>query len=690
MKPPAPAPSSLLHRDLGALAFNARVLDMARLADVPLMERLRYLCIVSSNLDEFFEIRVPDTLEELRLANPGDAQAVSAAAMRDISLAAHALVDEQYALYNDHLTSDLKKAGLQILSHGERNAAQRRWVSAFFAREVRPLLVPLSLDPSHPFPQVANKSLHFIVRLHGRDAFGRQNDIAIVRVPRALPRVIKLPDELTGRRQGFVLLSSVLRANLNELFPGRHVDGFSQFRVTRDSDLAVDELEVTNLRQALRLELTQRQFGRAVRLEVATSCPDLLANFLLEQFQLSEQALYRVDGPVNLVRLAQLIDLVPTRSLHFPPHKPAWPASMPHEGSVFERLRQGDVLLHHPFESFDPVEALLREAVHDPQVLSIQQTIYRTSADSALMELLLEATRRGKEVMVVVELKARFDEEANINWAERLEALGAQVVYGIVGLKTHAKMLLITRREGRQLRRYGHLSTGNYNPRTARLYTDIGHLTANPRITSDMAQVFQHLASQSRMSGLKALIVAPFTLHDRMLEHVQAATSAARHGRGARIVLKMNALTDEALGLALAQAGRAGVSVDLIVRGACVVPAARPGFSENVRVRSIIGRFLEHSRVFYFRVGDEETLYLSSADWMGRNMFRRIELAWSVDDPALRQRVIDETLTAYLHDGRDAWQMLPDGHYERVSRLRGKPGRSAQDALSERYGSMVR
>jgi polyphosphate kinase len=550
--------------------------------------------------------------------------------------------------------------------------------------------VPVSLDPAHPFPQVANKSLHFIVRLRGRDAFGRQNDIAIVRVPRALPRVIKLPDQLTGRRQGFVLLSSVLRASLNELFPGRQVEGFSQFRVTRDSDLAVDELEVTNLRQALRLELTQRHFGRAVRLEVATSCPEPLAHFLLEQFQLTDQSLYRVDGPVNLVRLTQLIDLVPANALHFPPHTPAWPASVPAEGSMFERLRQGDLLMHHPFESFEPVVSLLREAVYDPQVLSIQQTIYRTSADSALMALLLEASRRNKEVMVVVELKARFDEEANINWAEQLEALGAQVVYGIVGLKTHAKMLLITRREGRQLRRYGHLSTGNYNPRTARLYTDVGHLTANPHITADMAQVFQHLASQSRMSGLKSLIVAPFTLHKRMMEQVHAACAAARAGKTARIVLKMNALTDEALGLALAEAGRAGVSIDLLVRGACIVPAGRVGFSDNVRVRSIVGRFLEHSRVFYFRIGDTETVYLSSADWMGRNMFRRIELAWPVDDPAMRQRLIDETITPYLHDGRDAWQMMPDGHYEHVARLRGKPGRSAQRALSERFGNLAR
>ncbi|HET9207217.1 MAG TPA: polyphosphate kinase 1, partial [Burkholderiaceae bacterium] len=488
-----------------------------------------------------------------------------------------------------------------------------------------------------------------------------------------------------GRRQGFVLLSSVVRAHLHELFPERHVEGFSQFRVTRDSDLAVDELEVTNLRQALRLGLSQRQFGRAVRLEVATSCPEPLWQFLLEQFNLTQQALYRVDGPVNLVRLAQLIDLAPTPALHFAPYTPAWPATVPPMGSMFERLRAADVLLHHPFESFEPVVSLLREAVQDPQVLSIQQTIYRAGADSSLMDLLLEAARRGKEVMVVVELKARFDEEANMNWAERLEALGAQVVYGIVGLKTHAKMLLITRREGRSLRRYGHLSTGNYNPHTARLYTDIGHMTADPHITADMAQVFQHMASSSRIHGLKALVVAPFALHRRMMDHVHAVTAAAKAGKPARIVLKMNALTDEALGLALAEAARAGATVDLIVRGACIVPAGRPGFSDNVRVRSIVGRFLEHSRLFYFLAGDDEKLYLSSADWMGRNMFRRIEVAWPINDPVLRQRLIDEALTAYLHDERDAWQMMPGGHYERLASLRGKPGRSAQQELMRRY-----
>ncbi|MFO1221359.1 MAG: polyphosphate kinase 1 [Burkholderiaceae bacterium] len=456
--------AALLPRDLGALAFNARVLDMARRTDVPLLERLRYLCIVSSNLDEFFEIRVSETMQELVDAKTAGARSAAATTLQQVSEEAHRLVGEQYALYNDVLTPALTKKGIVVLSHGERTAAQRAWVARFFAREVRPLLVPVSLDPAHPFPQVANKSLNFIVRLTGTDAFGRSNEIAIVKVPRTLPRVIPLPGDLAQGQRAFVLLSSVVRAHLHELFSGRKLDGFSQFRLTRDSDLAIDDQEVTNLRQALRLGLSQRPFGMAVRLEVATSCPEPLWKFLLTQFQLPEQALYRVNGPVNLVRLAQLIDSVPEGELHFPHHRPAWPTSVPTAGSMFDRIRQADVLLHHPFESFEPVVALLREAVHDPNVLAIRQTIYRTGADSALMELLLEALRRGKDVVVVVELKARFDEEANINWADRLESLGAQVVYGIVGLKTHAKMLLITRREGRRLRRYGHLSTGNLQP----------------------------------------------------------------------------------------------------------------------------------------------------------------------------------------------------------------------------------
>ncbi|HKX93623.1 MAG TPA: polyphosphate kinase 1, partial [Methylibium sp.] len=570
------------------------------------------------------------------------------------------------------------------LSHGQRDEAQRRWVARFFEEQVRPLLVPVGLDPAHPFPLVANKSLNFIVKLGGRDAYGRDNAIAIVKVPRVLPRVIRLPAALTPGVQAFVLLSSVIRAHLAELFPGRTVEAFSQFRVTRDSDLDVDEDDITNLRQALRSSLTTRHFGQAIRLEVVSSCPAELSELLLEQFDLPEAALYRVNGPVNLVRLNQLIDQAEADALRFPPAEPAWPRTLPRQGSLFERLRQGDVLLHHPFESFEPVVAFLREAVHDPDVLAIKQTIYRTGAQSVLMDLLLEAARRGKEVMCVVELKARFDEEANINWAERLEAVGAQVVYGIVGLKTHAKLLLVTRREagsrGPVLRRYAHLSTGNYNPKTARLYTDVGCLTADPDLTADADLVFQQLASLTRGKPPKRLLLAPTGLHREMIRLIGRCAAAARGGVKARIVAKFNALTDEALIEALVAASQAGVEIDLVVRGACMLPAGVAGFTERIRVRSIVGRFLEHTRVLYFRWGageDDEALYLSSADWMSRNMQRRIEIAWPVRDAALRQRVIDECLVPYLHDAKDAWAQLPDGSYRRV----GTDGPSAQQAL---------
>lgn len=687
-EPAAPGGAMLLGREEAILEFNHRVLAQAERDDVPLLERLRYVTIVSSNLDEFFEVRFADYLEAVRDQD-------SAEARRDLealAVSAHAIIDEQYALFNEQVMPALAQAGLVILNHAQRNAAQRRWVATFFEEQVRPLLLPVSLDPSHPFPLVANKSLNFIVRLGRRDAFGRENQIAIVKVPRVLPRVIRLPDALCRRgEQGFVLLSSVIRAHLGSLFPGRTVDAFSQFRVTRDSDLAVDEREVVNLRQALRTGLTTRHFGQAIRLEVVNSCPKELEQFLLAQFELPEAALYRVNGPVNLVRLAQLIDQASDTSdgpaLRFAPFEPAWPEARLARGrSVFERLRQdGDLLLHHPFESFEPVIAFLREAVHDPDVLAIQQTIYRTGSDSVLMELLLEAARRGKEVTVVVELKARFDEEANINWAERLEAVGAQVVYGIVGLKTHAKLLLVTRREGHRMRRYVHLSTGNYNPRTARLYTDVGYLSADPALTGDAEAIFQQLASQARTRAPQRLLTAPFVLHKRLVQLIGQVAEAAKAGKPARIAAKFNALTDVGLIDALLAAGRAGASIDLVVRGACMLRPGVPGVSDHIRVRSIVGRFLEHTRVMYFRWGEgdeDEALYLSSADWMGRNMFRRIELAWPVRDAALRQRVIDECLVPYLHDTRDAWALRPDGSYRRVS----ERGISAQQALMRRYG----
>ncbi|MEY4733160.1 MAG: Polyphosphate kinase [Pseudomonadota bacterium] len=676
-------PSPLLDRDLSILAFNERVLDWAHRPDVPVLERLRYLCIVSSNLDEFFEVRAePHVMGSLQGLHAG---AYTHDSLSAITEHANAMVARQYTLYNDDLLPALEREGFRILSHGERNAEQRRWVRSYFQREVQPLLVPVGLDPAHPFPQVANKSLNFIVQLSGKDAFGRSNEIAIVKVPRVLPRLIPLPAKLCGGATSFVLLSSVIRAHLAELFPGRVVGQFSQFRVTRHSDLAVDEDDVGNLRTALRQGLQHRNYGQAVRLEVSSDCSLRLAEFLRKEFQLSELSVFRVNGPVNLVRLMQLIDLAQAPSLLFPPYKSSFPQQLPSNGSILARLREGDVLIHQPFESFDGVLAFLREAVSDPNVLAIKQTIYRTGSDPAMIDLLREAVRQGKEVTAVVELKARFDEEANINWAEQLESIGAQVVYGVVGLKTHAKMLLVTRREGRNLRRYGHLSTGNYNPRTARLYTDISYLTADPAITLDMDQLFGHLASQSSLPKMKRLLVAPFTLHADMLLRIRAAGKAAAEGRGGRIVLKMNALTDVPLVEALMSAGQQGAQIDLIVRGACMLPAGVPGVSENIRVRSVIGRFLEHSRVFYFRAGDSESLHLSSADWMSRNMMRRVELAWPVDDPGLRQRIIDECLLAYLHDSKDAWDLAPDGRYHRVGLH--APGHSAQSALMARYSA---
>ncbi len=687
--PVVPPSLTLLNREQAILEFNRRVLAQAQREDVPLLERLRYICIVSSNLDEFFEVRFADMLDAAR--DPGSN--VSAREVERVAAAAHELIDQQYGIFNEQVMPALKARQILILNHADRNEAQRAWVARFFEREVRPLLVPVGLDPAHPFPQVANKSLHFIARLTGKDALGRDSRIAIVKVPRVLPRVIKLPAALSEGSQAFVLLTSVIRAHLEELFPGRQVEAFSQFRVTRDSDLEVDEEEIANLRHALRSGLTTRHFGRAVRLEVVNTCPPELASFLLEQFELPPAALYRVNGPVNLVRLNELIDQTEADELRFVPYEPVWPQGrLPRGKSIFDRLRKDDVLLHHPFESFEPVVQLLREAVQDPEVLAIKQTVYRTGSKSELMDLLIEAARRGKEVLVVVELKARFDEEANINWAERLEAVGAQVVYGVVGLKTHAKLLLVTRREQQGaksvLRRYAHLSTGNYNPKTARLYTDLGYLTADPDLTTDVDLIFRQLASLSKFKAPRRLLVAPFNLHSRMMELLALVRDAARSGYKSRVVLRVNALTDVALIQGLLEAGQAGARIDLIVRGACMLPPGLPGVSDNILVRSIVGRFLEHSRVSYFRWGDaedQEALYLSSADWMSRNMLRRIEVAWPVLSPKLRQRVIDEALQPYLHDSLDAWQLGTDGRSQRIS----EQGVSAQQALMQRFNEKL-
>ncbi len=674
---------TLLPRDHCILAFNERVMAWARREDVPLLERLRYLCIVSSNLDEFFEVRSAPHIVAVNAQTQGVYNMADGLALLR---KAQELVARQYALYNDALVPAFASAGIRIVHHQARTAAQRRWVYRHFQKAVKPLLVPVALDPAHPFPQVANKSLNMVVRLKGSDAFGRANEVAIVKLSRALPRLMEMPASICGKQRLFVSLSSMVRAHISELFDGREVIETVQFRVTRNTELLVEEDEVDDLRTALREELAYRQFGQAVRLEVSSHCSEFLATTLLQEFDLPRQALFRVHGPVNLVRLAELIDLVNEPSMLFKPWQGSWPRQLKPAAKVMAQMRKQDVLIHQPFEQFDAVLELLREAVHDPAVVAIKQTIYRTGVKSELMDLLAKAVRLGKEVMAVVELKARFDEEANINWADALEAVGAQVVYGVVGLKTHGKMLLVTRREGRGLRRYGHLSTGNYNPKTARMYTDLSYLTCDPVMTADMDAVFRHLASPNVKPKLDKLVMAPFALQQTMLAHLQSCKQAALEGQYARVVVKSNAMTDEVLMHALVEAGQAGVRIDLIVRGACMLPPQVPGLTDNIRVRSIIGRLLEHSRVFYFAWGEvQEHVYLSSADWMRRNMTRRVELAWPVQEPKLRQRVIDECLVAYLHDDRDAWTQQPDGSY--VPAAHPHDGHGAQNALMQLYGA---
>ncbi|HJV49901.1 MAG TPA: polyphosphate kinase 1 [Noviherbaspirillum sp.] len=678
--------SAYLNRELSQLAFNRRVLAQAEDESIPLLERLRYLCIVSSNLDEFFEVRLASLLAHNRMGGDKTITPLLGAALERTSAECHDIVSRQYELLNREILPQLSANGIHLLRHQDRNEAQRAWVKDYFDREVRPLLTPIGLDPSHPFPQVVNKSLNFIVELSGKDAFGRGTGIAILKAPRVLPRVIRLPDALANDGGiAFCLLSSVIHAHIADLFTGREVLAYSQFRVTRNSDLWVDEEEVKNLRQALQSELHSRQFGFAVRLEVARNCPAHLAQFLLDQFSIDHGSLYAVDGPVNMVRLLELINSVKQPPLHFPPFFPGLPARLA-GGDLFAIVRKQDVLLHHPYQSFEPVVEFIRGAALDPNVVAIKQTIYRTGMNSDLMESLITAALRGKEVTVVVELMARFDEEANINWAERLERVGAQVVYGVVGLKTHAKLALVLRRESGELRSYAHLGTGNYHPTTTKFYTDFGLLTAHPGITAEVNEIFIHLTSLTRPKKLHYLWLAPFSLQKEIIRAIRNEAAIARAGRPARIIAKMNALLDESVIRALYAASCDGVKIDLIVRGACALRPGVPGLSEHIRVRSIVGRFLEHSRIYYFRNNLAHDVYLASADWMNRNLFRRVEVAFPVLDPALKKRVINEGLNPYLKDNVNAWELGADGHYHR-RKPRGKsPAFCAQHYLAAMMG----
>jgi polyphosphate kinase len=685
--PPAdPQQESIyLNRELSQLAFNRRVLAQAEDSDIPVLERLRYLCIASSNLDEFFEVRIASLLARNRMDGTSAIPPLLTAALERTSIECHQIVEKQYALLNQEILPQLSAKGIHLLRHQDRNEAQRAWVKEYFDREVRPLLTPIGLDPAHPFPQVVNKSLNFIVELSGKDAFGRGSAIAILKAPRVLPRVIRLPDRLSRKGVAFCLLSSIIHAHIADLFTGREVIAYSQFRVTRNSDLWVDEEEVKNLRQALQTELQGRQFGVAVRLEVASNCPPHLADFLLNQFSIPKNRLYAVDGPVNMVRLLELINNVEQPSLHFPPFSPGLPFQLV-DSDMFTLLTKQDVLLHHPFQSFQPVLDFIRCAALDPNVLAIKQTIYRTGMNSDLMESLITAARRGKEVTVIVELMARFDEEANINWAERLERAGAQVVYGVVGLKTHAKLALVLRRESGELRYYAHLGTGNYHPTTTKHYTDFGLLTAHPALTAEVNEIFIHLTSLTKPKKLHYLWLAPFALQKEIIKAIRNEAAIARAGRPARIIAKMNALLDESVIRALYAASADGVKIDLIVRGACALRPGVRGLSENIRVRSIIGRFLEHSRIYYFRNDLAHDVYLASADWMNRNLFRRVEVAFPVLDKALKQQVITQGLNPYLKDNINAWELTSDGRYHRRKPHARQPAFCAQQFLAQTLG----
>ena len=671
-----------LNRELQALEFNRRVLAQAEDKGVPLLERLKFLCIVSSNLDEFFEIRLSGVKEQIKLgaAAAGPDGLTPLEVFRQVSARAQGIVERQYRLLNEEILPALAKEGVRFLRRSEWSPAQQEWVRDYFFREMMPVLTPIGLDPAHPFPRVFNKSLNFAVELEGRDAFGRDSRAAIVQAPRVLPRIIRMPKSVAHGPSDFIFLTSILHAHVGELFSGMNVLGCYQFRATRNSDLFVEEEEVKDLRKALQGELPQRHFGDAVRLEVADNMSEAMTRFLLAQLGLEGDDLYVVAGPVNLARLMSIPEQVNRPDLEYPAFQPGLPKALAKGRDLFEAIRKGDVLLHRPFQSFAPVIDFIRQAAKDPQVVAIKQTVYRTGTDSVIMQTLIDAARAGKEVTVVVELMARFDEEANINWAARLEEVGAHVVYGVVAHKTHAKMAMVVRREAGKLVRYAHLGTGNYHPRTARLYTDFDLLTCREAVCADVHQVFQQLTGLGKVSKLKHLWQAPFTMHPRTLEAIENETRVAKTGKPARIIAKMNALLEPEVIEALYKASQAGVKVDLIVRGVCALRPQVRGLSENIRVRSIVGRFLEHTRIFHFRNGGESELLLSSADWMDRNFFRRIELCAPVIDPKAKRRVMLEGLKAYLDDNTQAWEMQSDGSFKRIKRGRDK-ARGAQSEL---------
>lgn len=681
-KPDLRDPSLYINRELSQLEFNARVLAQAQDPSIPLMERLRFLCICSTNIDEFFEIRVAALKQQIAFGGgPLSPDGLSPQeTLNRVRTRALALVGAQYTLWNDVLRPALRKQGIRILMRQEWNARQRRWLQVYFQSEILPVLSPLGLDPAHPFPRILNKSLNIAVVLKGKDAFGREGHMAIVRAPRSLPRVIKLPAEISDASQSFVLLSSILLEYVEELFTGMQVKGSYQFRVTRNSELIVDEDETDDLAHALKDELHGRGFAQAVRLEVADTCTKPTLKFLMANFELTENDIYRCRGPVNLSRISAVYDMTDRPDLKYPKFLPRVEPRLLAANSVFDAIREGDVLLHHPFDGFGTVLDLLRQASIDPEVMAIKQTLYRTGRESPLVGYLVDAARNGKDVTVVIELRARFDEEANLSLADRLQEAGAQVVYGVVGYKTHAKMLLIVRRERTGLRRYVHLSTGNYHAGTARAYTDIALMTCNAEMGEDVHKIFQQISGMGPLIKLKHLLQAPFTLHKALLQKIGRETDIAKAGQPAAIRAKINHLNEPKVIQALYQASRAGVKIELIVRGTCSLRPGVSGVSENITVRSLVGRFLEHSRVFWFANDGNPEIYGSSADWLERNLLRRIEVCFPIVDPLLSKRVLEECIDNYLADNQQSWQLNADGSYTRVGFGEAMP-HSAQHAL---------
>jgi polyphosphate kinase len=678
-------PQLYINRELSFLEFNQRVLDQAKDGHIPLLERVKFLCISCANLDEFFEIRVAGLKELLDAgAVQGATDGLSVSDMlKAIRTRAVRLVDEQYQLLNDGLLPELAKNGVVFVAPDTWTEAQAEWLGAYFEREVEPVLSPLALDPARPFPKILNKSLNFAVVVEGEDGFGRNSGLAVVQAPRSLPRLIRLPDELGSRH--FVFLGTIVEAFVSRLFAGMRMRGCYQFRVTRNSDLFVEQEEVDDLLRAVEGELASRRYGDAVRLETAHDCPDEILTYLLEQFGLGGDDLYKVSGPVNLNRLMAVYDLVDRTELKYAAFTPSVPDRLKMGNDIFATLRSGDVLLHHPFQGFGPVMDFIKQAASDPQVLAVKQTLYRAGSDSAIVGALAEAAQAGKDVTVIIELRARFDEEANIELANKLQEAGAHVMYGVFGFKTHAKLVMVVRREDKGLRRYCHLGTGNYHPKTARLYTDYGLLTADESIGEDIHEIFLQLTGLTQVPRLRKLLHAPFSLHQALLAKIEREIEHARAGRATRIMAKLNALTEPTVIQALYRASQAGVDIDLIVRGVCCLRPGVPGVSERIKVRSIVGRFLEHSRVYYFENAGERDIYCGSADWMDRNLFRRIEVAFPVASLELQTRVADD-LQLYLADDCQAWVLSSDGHYARA----GTAGEtSAQARLLSLYDERV-